>query len=65
MEQSYACECHSDAVLVAGHDDMIVAYRASCLSNEFYATLVGTLNVVAKGEESIRAECKDVLKTVK
>ena len=55
MEQSYACECHSDAILVAGHDDMIVAYRAACLSNELYATLVGTLNVVAKGEESVRA----------
>ena len=55
MEQSHASECHSDAVLVAGHDDMIVAYRAASLCNELYATLVGTLNVVAEGEESVRA----------
>ena len=55
MEQSYACECHSDAILVAGHDDMIVEYRASSLFNELYSALVGTLNIVAKGEESVRA----------
>ena len=56
MEQSHASKCHSDAVLVAGHDDMIIANRAASLSNVLYATLVGALNVVAKGEESIRAE---------
>ena len=53
MEQSYACEGHSNTVLVAGHDDMVVANRATCLGNELYAALVGTLDVVAKGEESI------------
>jgi hypothetical protein len=24
MEKTNSCECHSDAVFVAGHDDMIV-----------------------------------------
>ena len=55
VEQSHARECHGNAVLVAGHDDMVVANRAASLSDELYATLVGTLNIVAEGEESIRA----------
>ena len=56
MEQSYASEGHGDAVLVAGHDNMVVADAAASLSNELYATLVGTLDVVTEGEEGIRAE---------
>ena len=55
MEQSYAGECHGDAVLVAGHDNMVVADAAASLGNELYATLVGTLDVVTEGEERIRA----------
>ena len=56
VEQSYASKRHSDAVLVAGHDDMIVADRATCLGYELHTTLVGTLDVVAKGEEGVGAE---------
>ena len=44
-----------NAVLVAGHDDMVVANRTAGLGNVFYATLVSPLNVVAEGEESVRA----------
>ena len=56
VEQPYACKRHGNAVLVAGHDDMIVADRATSLSNELHATLMGTLDVVAEGEEGIGAE---------
>ena len=56
MEQSHAREGHGNAVLVAGHNNMVVANRAASLSNVLYATLVGTLNIVAEGEEGIRAE---------
>ena len=55
MEQAHAREGHSDAVLVAGHDDMVVAHRATSLGNELHAALVGTLNVVAEGEEGVAA----------
>jgi hypothetical protein len=53
VEQTDACEGHSDAVLVAGHDDVVVSYRTASLGNELHTTLVGTLNIIAKGEESI------------
>ena len=53
VEQSDASERHRDAVLVASHDDMVVTYRAASLGNELHATLVGTLDVVAEGEEGI------------
>ena len=56
MEKTDTGECHSNAVFVASHDNMIVANRATSLGNELYATLMGTLNVVAKGEESIRTQ---------
>ena len=55
MEQTDACKCHGDAVFVAGLDDMIVAYRASCLGDVFHAALVRTLNVITEGEEGVRA----------
>ena len=53
MEQSYASECHGDAILVAGLDDIIVANAAAGLCNIFHAALVGALDVVAEGEEGI------------
>ena len=56
MEQAHASECHGDAILVAGVDNIVIAHRATGLSNKLYATLVGTLNVVAEGEERVRAE---------
>ena len=56
VEQSYASERHSDTVLVAIHNDMIVADAATSLGDELHATLMGTLDIVAEGEECIRAE---------
>ena len=56
VEQSYAGECHSDAVLVASHDDMVVADAATCLSDVLNTALVGTLNVVAEREEGVAAK---------
>ncbi len=55
MEQSHAGERHGDAVLVAGHDDVVVAHRAAGLGYVLHAALVGTLDVVAEGEEGVRA----------
>ena len=56
MEQSYAREGHSNTIFVAGHDNMVVANRAASLCNELYTTLMGTLDVVAEGEEGIRTQ---------
>ena len=53
MEQSYASEGHSDAVLVAGHDDMIVADASTCLGDKLHTALMGTLDIIAEGEEGI------------
>ena len=56
MEQTDTRKGHSYAILVARHDDMIVTYRTTSLSNKLHSTLMGTLNVVAKGEEGIAAQ---------
>ena len=53
VEQSYARECHGDAILVTSHNDMVVAHRSAGLGYELHTALVGTLDIVAKGEESI------------
>ena len=55
VEQTNTRKRHSNAVLVAGHDDVVVTYRATSLGNELDAALVGTLDVVAEGEEGVRA----------
>ena len=55
MEQTDACKRHRDAVFIACFDDMVVAHRTSCLSDVFHAALVRTFDVVAEGEEGIRA----------
>ena len=56
MEQADAREGHGDVVFVAGFDDMVVAHRSAGLGHESYAAFVGTFDVVAKGEEGVRAE---------
>ena len=56
VEQSYACKRHGNAVLVAGHDDMIVADRATSLSDKLHTTLMGSFDIVTEGEEGIRAK---------
>ena len=56
VEQADACEGHRDAVLVAGHDDMIVAYAATSLGYELHTALMSTLDIIAEGEEGVRAK---------
>ena len=56
MEQAHTCKRHGYAILVAGVDNIVVAYAASSLCDILYAALVGTLDVVAKGEEGIAAQ---------
>ena len=53
VEQSYASEGHGDAILVAGLDHVVVAYRTTSLGDEFHTALMGTLDIVAEGEEGI------------
>ena len=55
MEQTDACKRHRNAVFVAGFNDMVITYRAACLGDVFHAALVRALDVVAEGEESVRA----------
>jgi len=54
VEQAHACKRHGDAVFVAGLYHIVVAYGATGLSDKLHTTLVGTLDIVAKGEEGIR-----------
>ena len=56
MEQPDAAECHCDAVLVAGVDDLLVADGAAGLDDGRHAGTACALDVVAEGEERIRAE---------
>ena len=56
MEEADVGHRHSDAVLVAGGDDIVVADRAAALRDVGDAALMGTLHVVAEREERVRAE---------
>ena len=56
MEQPDAAERHGDAVLVAGVNDLLVADGAAGLDDGRHAGAAGTLDVVAKGEERVRAQ---------
>ena len=56
MEQPQAAEGHGDAVLVAGVDDLLVADGAAGLHDSGHAGAAGALDVVTKGEESIRTK---------
>ena len=53
VEQAYASEGHGDTIFIAGHDDMIVAHGATSLGNELHTALVGALDIVTEGEESV------------
>ena len=53
MEEADACECHSDAVLIASLDDIVIANRTTSLCNVLHTTFVSTFNVVTKWEECI------------
>ena len=56
MEESDACESHRDAILVACLDDIVVTHRATGLGYELHSRLMGTLNIIAEGEERVRAK---------
>ena len=57
VEQAHAGECHGDTVFVAGLNHIVVAHGTSGLGNELHSTLVGALDIVAKGEEGVAAKC--------
>ena len=57
VEETHMGECHGDAILVAGVDDMVVADATASLCDKLYTAAMGTLDVVAKGEERVRAQC--------
>ena len=56
MEQPQAAEGHGDAVLVAGINDLLVTDGTAGLHDGGHAGAAGTLDVVAEGEEGIRAQ---------
>ena len=56
VEQSHVSEGHGHIVFVAGLDDIVVTDAAAGLCDVLHATLVGALDVVAEGEESIGAQ---------
>ncbi len=56
MEQPDAAECHCDAVLIAGVDDLLVADGAAGLDDGSNAGAAGPLDVVAEGEECVRTQ---------
>ena len=55
MEQADAGKAHGNVVFVTGFNDIVITDGTTGLGNIFHATSVGTLNVVAEGEESIGA----------
>lgn len=55
MEKAQAGEGHSDAVLVTGFDNIIIADRAASLGNILHTAAMRTLDIIAKGEEGITA----------
>ena len=56
MEQPDAAECHGNAVLVAGVDDLLIADGAAGLDDGGHAGAAGALDVVTEGEESVRTK---------
>ena len=56
VEQSHVSEGHGHIVFVAGLDDIVVTDAAAGLCDVLHATLVGALDVVAEGEESVGAQ---------
>ena len=57
MEMSHSGKAHRNAVFVAALDDEIVADRSAGLCDVGNARLLRALDVIAKGEEGIRAKC--------
>ena len=55
VEQSDTRKRHSDIVLVAGLDNVVVTDRAAGLRDVLNARFVGSFDIVAEGEERVRA----------
>ena len=56
MEQAQAGEGHSDAIFIAGFNNIVIADGATCLSNILHAAAMSTFDIVTKGEEGITAK---------
>ena len=57
MEQAQTGKGHSDAIFVAGFDNIVIANRTACLSNILYAAAMSAFNIVTEGEESVATQC--------
>ena len=55
MEEANVSKRHSDAVLVAGINNMIVTDTTACFCYVFNTTLMSTLNIVASVLLNVRA----------
>ena len=56
MEQAQTGKGHSDAIFVAGFDNIVIADGATCLGNVLHTATMSALNIVAKGEEGVTAQ---------
>ena len=54
VEQTNACKGHCHTILIASGDYMVIAHATTSLCYILHTTLVSTLYIVAKGEESVR-----------
>ena len=54
VEKANAREGHCYSVLIARLDNIVVAHAAPCLCHILHSALVGSFDIVAEGEESIR-----------
>ena len=59
MEETYSCEAHRNAVLVASGNNIVVTHASACFSNPLHTALVSTLDVVAEWEERITSEARN------
>lgn len=56
MEEAQAGHGHSNPILIARFDDIVVADRTAGLGDVIDAAAMSSFDVVAKGEESVAAE---------
>ena len=56
VEQSHTCKRHGHTVLVCGLYNNVVTNRAAGFGNIAYTASLGSLNVVSKREECVRAD---------
>ena len=56
MEEANVSKRHSDAVLVAGINNVIVTDTTTCFCYVFNTALVSTLNIITEWEECIRTK---------